>query len=62
MADPRAARRVPRWSRVSAVTIVAGSGLRQQCGDVGPNVDPLGQEVTVFVEEAFARGMPPSLS
>jgi hypothetical protein len=24
---------------------------------VGPGVDPLGQEVTVFAEEAFARGM-----
>ena len=31
----------------------AGSGLGQQC-EVRPGVDPLGQEVTVFVEEAFA--------
>ena len=43
--------------RVSALTSVAGSGLRQQCGEVRPGVDPLGQEVTVFVEEAFATEM-----
>lgn len=43
--------------RVSALTSVAGSGLCQQCGEVRPGVDPLGQEVTVLVEEAFASEM-----
>ena len=38
--------------RTSVLTSVAGSGLWEQCGEVGPGVDPLGQEVTVFVEEA----------
>jgi hypothetical protein len=54
VADPRTARWVTMVLRVSALTSVAGSGLRQQCGEVRPGVDPLGQQVTVFVEEAFA--------
>ena len=44
-------------SRVSVLAGAAGSGLWEQCGEVRPGVDPLGQEVTVFVEEAFARGV-----
>ena len=43
-------------SRVSVLAGVVGSGLWEQCGEVRPGVDPLGQEVTVFVEKAFARG------
>ena len=36
---------------------LAGSGLGEQCGEVGPRVDPFGQEVAVLVEESFASKM-----